>query len=113
MTASDAGRTPDAAEGPDRSIDPDGAVSRRPSQVIALGAVRAYQKVLSPFMGGNCRYYPSCSHYTYEAIELHGAARGSWMGIKRIGRCHPWHEGGLDPVPGSSEAERLAAGEGA
>ena len=67
-------------------------------------AVRGYQKVLSPVFGGNCRYYPSCSQYTYEAIESHGLAKGSWLGVKRIGRCHPWHEGGMDPVPGSPDA---------
>ena len=66
-----------------------------------LVAIRGYQRVLSPVMGGNCRYYPSCSHYTYEAIERYGLARGSWMGVKRIGRCHPWREGGFDPVPGT------------
>ena len=69
-----------------------------------LVAIRGYQKVLSPVMGGSCRYYPSCSHYAYEAIEIHGLTRGSWMGLKRIGRCHPWHEGGFDPVPGSDAA---------
>ena len=66
-----------------------------------LVAIRGYQRVLSPVMGGNCRYYPSCSQYTYEAIEHHGLGRGSWLGIKRIGRCHPWREGGYDPVPGT------------
>ncbi len=66
-----------------------------------LVAIRGYQRVLSPVMGGNCRYYPSCSEYTYEAIERYGLGRGTWMGVKRIGRCHPWHEGGFDPVPGS------------
>jgi hypothetical protein len=66
-----------------------------------LGSVRAYQKVVSPLLGQNCRYYPSCSHYAYEAIEIHGAVRGSWLGVKRIGRCHPFNEGGFDPVPGS------------
>jgi putative membrane protein insertion efficiency factor len=70
-----------------------------------LGMVRTYQKLVSPLLGDNCRYYPTCSHYTYEAIEIHGAARGSWLGIKRIGRCHPFHEGGVDPVPGSSESQ--------
>ncbi|GMR02829.1 MAG: hypothetical protein BMS9Abin20_1180 [Acidimicrobiia bacterium] len=71
---------------------------------IALLAVRAYQRLISPLLRSNCRYYPSCSHYTFEAIEIHGAARGSWLGMKRIGRCHPFHEGGLDPVPGSQES---------
>ena len=75
-----------------------------PGQRMALGVIRVYQKVVSPVLGGNCRYYPSCSRYTYEAIEIHGAAHGSWLGIKRIGRCHPWHEGGFDPVPGSPDA---------
>jgi putative membrane protein insertion efficiency factor len=64
-----------------------------------MGAVRVYQKVLSRGMSGNCRYYPSCSEYGYDAIRLHGAGRGSWMAVKRIGRCQPFHEGGYDPVP--------------
>ena len=66
-----------------------------------LGTIRLYQKLISPLLKSNCRYHPSCSHYTYEAIEIHGAGKGSWLGIKRIGRCHPFHEGGVDPVPGS------------
>ena len=82
---------------------------RGPGRTIALGAIRGYQKAISPLLRSNCRYYPSCSAYTYEAIELHGVARGGWMGIKRIGRCHPWHEGGFDPVPGSADA--ASAGE--
>ncbi|HSJ72048.1 MAG TPA: membrane protein insertion efficiency factor YidD [Acidimicrobiia bacterium] len=77
------------------------ATHRSPAQSAAIATIRAYQKVLSPFFGRNCRYYPTCSQYTIEAVEVHGAARGSWLGIRRIGRCHPWHEGGIDPVPGS------------
>lgn len=76
-----------------------------PPARLALGAVRAYQRFVSPLLASNCRYYPTCSHYTYEAIEIHGAAKGSWLGIKRVGRCHPFHEGGLDPVPGSPESQ--------
>ena len=76
---------------------------------MSLGAVRVYQKLVSPLFGNNCRYYPTCSHYTYEAIEIHGAVRGSWLGIKRIGRCHPFHEGGIDPVPGSPDSQPQTA----
>jgi putative membrane protein insertion efficiency factor len=70
-----------------------------PAARVLMAAVRGYQKALSPFMGGNCRYYPSCSEYGYDAIRLHGAGRGAWMAVKRIGRCQPFHEGGYDPVP--------------
>lgn len=69
----------------------------------ATGFVRAYQIVLSPLFGGNCRYHPSCSHYALEAIEIHGAVKGTWLGVKRIGRCQPLYKGGFDPVPGSPD----------
>jgi putative membrane protein insertion efficiency factor len=58
-----------------------------------------YRKLLSPIMGRNCRYLPTCSEYAYESIEEHGAIKGTWMSLRRLGRCHPWHEGGFDPVP--------------
>jgi hypothetical protein len=67
------------------------------SAVLVL--IRGYQMTLSRILGGSCRYYPSCSHYTYEAVERYGWARGSWMGIRRIARCHPFSKGGYDPVP--------------
>ena len=75
---------------------------------LLMGSIRLYQMVLSPVLGGNCRYYPSCSRYGFEAIALHGAGKGSWLAVKRIGRCQPFHEGGFDPVPGSPDAEGQA-----
>jgi len=61
--------------------------------------IRAYQLLLSPFLGRHCRFTPTCSQYALEAIERHGALRGSWLAVKRIGRCHPFCDGGYDPVP--------------
>ncbi|HEK86432.1 MAG: membrane protein insertion efficiency factor YidD [Candidatus Saccharicenans sp.] len=66
---------------------------------IALGLIRIYQLLISPLFGHNCRYYPTCSEYTYIAIKKYGLIKGSWLGGKRILRCHPFHEGGIDPVP--------------
>jgi putative membrane protein insertion efficiency factor len=78
---------------------------------LMIGLVRGYQVLLSPVLGNNCRYYPSCSSYTIEAMEKWGAWRGLLMGIRRVGRCHPFHEGGYDPVPdppmrGSADGHR-------
>jgi len=61
--------------------------------------LRAYRAVISPLYGQVCRYHPSCSAYALEAVTRHGALRGSWLGARRIARCHPWAEGGYDPVP--------------
>ena len=68
-------------------------------KALLVWILRAYQLALSPMLGQNCRFYPSCSHYAIEALQTHGAARGSWLAAKRVGRCHPWNEGGHDPVP--------------
>jgi len=65
----------------------------------AQRAISLYQKALSPILGRNCRYLPSCSQYASEAIGEFGLIRGGWMGLRRLGRCHPWREGGYDPVP--------------
>ncbi|MES9846124.1 MAG: membrane protein insertion efficiency factor YidD [Candidatus Sedimenticola sp. PURPLELP] len=66
---------------------------------IILLLIKGYSYLISPILGNNCRYYPTCSAYTEEAVEKHGVWRGLWLGIKRISRCHPFHEGGVDPVP--------------
>ena len=66
---------------------------------LAILPIRLYQRLISPAFGQRCRYYPSCSHYTYEAIERYGWLKGSWMGAARIARCHPFARGGYDPVP--------------
>ena len=63
-----------------------------------ISLIRFYQLCISPLLGNNCRYYPTCSQYAIEAIEKKGIIRGSWMAVKRICRCHPWHTGGYDPV---------------
>jgi len=68
-------------------------------KLLLLLVLRAYQYMLRPLLGANCRFYPSCSDYAREAIERHGAARGSWLAVRRIARCHPYHAGGFDPVP--------------
>ena len=61
--------------------------------------IRAYQLGISPLLGPRCRFYPSCSDYALEAIETHGLRRGGWLAMRRLSRCHPWHPGGVDPVP--------------
>lgn len=68
-------------------------------KTLFQGLIRGYQLLLSPWLGHHCRYYPSCSHYAIEAIEEHGAWTGVRLAIQRVLRCHPWHEGGADPVP--------------
>ncbi|HEY4430365.1 MAG TPA: membrane protein insertion efficiency factor YidD [Paenibacillus sp.] len=61
--------------------------------------IRVYRKYISPIKPATCRFYPTCSAYALEAIEVHGPVKGSWLAAKRIARCHPFHPGGLDPVP--------------
>jgi len=65
---------------------------------ILIKAIRLYQLILSPLLGSNCRFEPTCSQYVIEAVEMNGALKGSVMGIKRLLKCHPWHPGGFDPV---------------
>ena len=66
---------------------------------MCLAFIRLYQFLLSPWVGEHCRFYPTCSEYARIAIDRYGAARGGWLTVKRVLRCHPWHPGGADPVP--------------
>ncbi|MDT0692660.1 membrane protein insertion efficiency factor YidD [Staphylococcus chromogenes] len=66
---------------------------------LFIAPIRFYQKFISPLTPPSCRFYPTCSNYTIEAIQVHGAIKGTWLGIKRISKCHPLHKGGFDPVP--------------
>jgi len=73
---------------------------------ILIGLIRIYQYAISPYLPPSCRYTPSCSTYSVEAISRFGIFRGGWMAIRRIGRCHPWREGGYDPVPGDEDEKQ-------
>jgi uncharacterized protein len=66
---------------------------------LLIGLISVYRRFISPMLGQRCRFYPSCSAYALEAIRVHGAGRGSWLAVCRLGKCHPFHPGGLDPVP--------------
>jgi putative membrane protein insertion efficiency factor len=70
-----------------------------PVSTILRAAITVYQWTLVPVLGANCRYEPSCSAYAHEALGTHGALAGSWLALRRIGRCHPWGGSGYDPVP--------------
>lgn len=66
---------------------------------ILVGLLKAYRFAISPLYGQVCRYHPTCSAYALEAVQTHGALRGTWLAMRRVARCHPWAAGGLDPVP--------------
>ena len=68
-------------------------------QAALIVLIKAYRIAVSPFLGPSCRFHPSCSEYAIDALRRHGALRGSWLTVRRIARCHPWHPGGYDPVP--------------
>ncbi len=70
-----------------------------------IGLLKVYRALISPLYGEVCRYYPSCSAYALEAVQVHGSIKGSWLAVRRLARCHPWAPGGVDKVPPKSQPE--------
>ena len=68
-------------------------------RLLLVALLTGYRRVVSPLYGPVCRYYPSCSAYALESVQKHGSLKGLWLALRRVGRCHPWAAGGLDPVP--------------
>ena len=79
-----------------------------PVRALLIALLRSYRLLISPLYGQVCRYHPSCSAYALDAVREHGSIRGSWLTLRRLGRCHPWAAGGYDPVPPRSY--RVSAG---
>ena len=75
-------------------------------KTLLVWFLRGYQLLLSPMLGQKCRFYPTCSNYAIEALRVHGAARGSLLAARRVCRCHPWHEGGVDFVPPAQQDQQ-------
>ena len=83
-------------------------MANRVSRLLAqplIGLVKLYRLAISPWLGGNCRFQPTCSAYAIEALQTHGVFRGVWLAARRISRCHPWGASGYDPVPGERKDE--------
>ena len=77
---------------------------------VLVVLVQGYRRFISPMLPARCRFYPSCSAYALEALQLHGALRGSWLTVRRLSKCHPFHPGGFDFVPGSQAEPAIASG---
>ena len=95
------------------SADAPGSVDASPTGPVSRGLlllIAGYRRFVSPLLGPRCRFYPTCSEYTAVAIARHGALRGSWLGARRISRCHPWHPGGVDLVPPKREHSQRDTG---
>lgn len=103
-SAAGAGRPVPAGREPLLSVWRGGV--RNPVTLILLSAIRVYQMTVSPMLGPVCRFYPSCSHYGFEALRVHGTIRGTWYTARRLVRCHPWNPGGIDPVPARTTGRR-------
>ena len=87
--------------------------SRSPGARLLIAVIAGYRRFISPLTGSHCRFEPSCSAYALEAVRSHGALRGAWLAVRRIGRCHPFHPGGYDPVPPAARGRWTAHSEGA
>ena len=74
-------------------------------RIVVIFVLRTYRYLLSPFLGNHCRFYPSCSVYAETAVQRFGIPKGLWLALRRLARCHPWHEGGVDPVPDLDQPE--------
>lgn len=82
-----------------------GRLLSRGAVLPLIGLLKIYQYLISPLLGPRCRFWPSCSHYAIEALQVHGPLRGGWLTVKRLIKCHPGHPGGMDPVPGGPSEE--------